>query len=91
VVDDERLYRKSALQLINRESYGRYLEVPTASTAEETRSSVNDFKPGLILLDVDLGSHEISGLELLKQHRNQLPAFQPLQRSTARITPHTRR
>ncbi len=70
MVDDERLYRKSALQLINRESYGRYLEVPTASTAEETRSSVNDFKPGLILLDVDLGSHEISGLELLKQLRN---------------------
>jgi CheY-like chemotaxis protein len=69
VVDDERLYRESAVQLIKWESYSRYLEVRTASTAEETRTSVDDFNPDLILLDVDLGSHEISGLELLKQLR----------------------
>jgi DNA-binding response OmpR family regulator len=31
---------------------------------------VNDFHPDLILLDVDLGNHEISGLELLKQLRS---------------------
>ena len=70
VVDDERLYRESAVQLIKWESYSRYLEVRTASTAEETRTSVNDFNPDLILLDVDLGNHEISGLKLLKQLRN---------------------
>ena len=70
VVDDERLYRESAVQLIKWESYSRYLEVRTASTAQETRLSVNDFNPDLILLDVDLGSHEISGLNLLKQLRN---------------------
>lgn len=29
-----------------------------------------EFNPELILLDVDLGSHEISGLDLLKQLRN---------------------
>jgi CheY-like chemotaxis protein len=69
VVDDERLYRESAVQLIKWESYSRYLEVRTASTAEETRLSVNDFNPDLILLDVDLGSHEISGIDLLKQLR----------------------
>ena len=71
VVDDERLYRESAVQLIKWESYSRYLEVRTASTAEETRLSVNAFSPDLILLDVDLGSHEISGIELLKQLRNR--------------------
>jgi len=69
VVDDERLYRDSAVQLIKWESYSRYLDVRTASTADETRASVNDFNPDLILLDVDLGSHEISGLDLLKQLR----------------------
>jgi signal transduction histidine kinase/ActR/RegA family two-component response regulator len=69
VVDDERLYRESAVQLIKWESYSRYLDVRTASTAEETRNSVDDLNPDLILLDVDLGSHEISGLDLLKQLR----------------------
>ena len=69
VVDDERLYRESAVQLIKWESYSRYLDVRTASSADETRNSVDDFNPDLILLDVDLGSQEISGLNLLKQLR----------------------
>jgi CheY-like chemotaxis protein len=69
VVDDEQLYRSGFEAMIGETEVASHLTLSFASSAADARRIWKETSPDLVVLDIDLGTSSISGLQLLAEMR----------------------
>ncbi len=72
-VDDNFIARKKFAEALATESYGARFQLELASNAHEFVSRLPNFKPDVVVLDIQLSGDAIDGLGLLEQVKSQRP------------------